>query len=145
VVLADQAASDLPALESGGDIDGLAGLPLPGVSTAGLVRTMPVTMLGILGQDHAEMRFAENQQMVHAPYRLAGLPEPVRVEFAALGNVAGKALARKISRLSPASNVTDFLCGSTPMITRSTARLPSLAPRSCRLTSDTRPGPAGCA
>jgi hypothetical protein len=77
-VLVDQAANDMPALDPGGDIDGLAGLPLRGFLLQGLVRTMLVIVLGVPGQDLAEMPFAENQHAVQAlaPQRAR---EPLRV------------------------------------------------------------------
>jgi hypothetical protein len=77
-VLADQAANDLPALDPGGDIDGLAGLPLRGFLLQGLVRTMLVIVPGVLDQDLAEMPFAEDQHVVQA-LAAQRAHEPLRV------------------------------------------------------------------
>jgi hypothetical protein len=65
VVFADQAAEDLPALDPGGDIDGAAGLPRRFLLQA-LVRMVAVIVPGVLGQDLAEMPFAEDQHMIQA-------------------------------------------------------------------------------
>jgi hypothetical protein len=51
VILADQAAEDLPALDPGGDIDGVAGLALRRFLLQALVRTVLVVVPGVLGQD----------------------------------------------------------------------------------------------
>lgn len=77
-MLADQAANDLPALDPGGDIDGLAGLPLRGFPLQAPVRLVAVVVLGVLGQDAAEMPLAEDQ---HAVQALAAqrAHEPLRV------------------------------------------------------------------
>jgi hypothetical protein len=56
----------LPALDPGSDIGGLAGLPLRGFLLQGLVRTMPVIVPGVLGQDLAEMPLTEDQHVVQA-------------------------------------------------------------------------------
>jgi hypothetical protein len=58
----------LPAFDPGGDIDDLAGLPPRGLLLRGLVRTMLVIVLGVLGQDLAEVPLAEDQHMVQAAY-----------------------------------------------------------------------------
>jgi hypothetical protein len=56
----------LPALDPGGDVDGLAGLPLRGLLLQGLVWPMTVAVPGVLGQDLAEVPLAEDQHMVQA-------------------------------------------------------------------------------
>jgi hypothetical protein len=61
-VFADQAAEDLPALDPGGDIDRVARLALRGFLLQVLVRAVVVVVLGVLGQDVAEMLLAEDQR-----------------------------------------------------------------------------------
>jgi len=56
----------LPALDPGGDIDGLARLPLRGLLLKGLVRTVAVIVPGVLGQDLAEMPLTEDQHVIQA-------------------------------------------------------------------------------
>ena len=65
-VFADQAAEDLPALDPGGDIDGVAGLAQRGFLLQALVRTVAVIVPGVLGQDLAEVPLAEDQHVVQA-------------------------------------------------------------------------------
>jgi hypothetical protein len=65
-VFADQAAEDLPALDPSGDIDGVAGLAQRWFLPQGLVRTVAVVVPGVLGQDAAEMPFAEDQHVIQA-------------------------------------------------------------------------------
>lgn len=65
MIFADQAAEDLLALDSGGDIDGAAGLPRRSLLQA-LMRPMPVIVAGELGHHLAEMPFAEDQHMIQA-------------------------------------------------------------------------------
>jgi hypothetical protein len=57
----------LPALDPGGDIDCLAGLPLRGFMLQGLVRPMAVAVPGVPGQDAAEMPLAEDRHAGLAP------------------------------------------------------------------------------
>ena len=64
-VLADQAAEDLPAFDPGRDIDVSARRPRQLLPQA-LTRTMPVVMTGELGQDLAEVPFAEDQHVIEA-------------------------------------------------------------------------------
>ncbi len=52
-VFADQAAEDLPALDPGGDIHGVAGFPHRRFLPQGLMRTMAVAVPGVPGQDAA--------------------------------------------------------------------------------------------
>ena len=49
MVLADQAAEDLPALDPGGDVQSAAGLAQRGFLLQPLVRTMPVIVPDVLG------------------------------------------------------------------------------------------------
>ena len=65
-ILADQAAEDLPTLDPGGDIDGMARLMLRRFLLQALVRTVAIVMLGVLGQDAAEVPLAEDQHVVRA-------------------------------------------------------------------------------
>ena len=65
MVFADQAAEDLPALDPGGDIDGAARLPRRFLLQA-LMRTVAVIVPDVLGQELAEMPFAEDQHMIQA-------------------------------------------------------------------------------
>ena len=60
-VLADQAAEDLPALDPGGDIDGVAGRAHRGFLLQAMVRTVPVIVPGVLSQDLAQMPLTDNQ------------------------------------------------------------------------------------
>jgi hypothetical protein len=52
-VLVNQTAKDLPALDPGGDIDGLAELPLRRFLPQSLVRPMAVIVPGVLSQNPA--------------------------------------------------------------------------------------------
>jgi hypothetical protein len=63
--IADQAAENLPALDPGSDIDGAAGPPWRFLLQA-LVQAMAVVVPGEIGQDLAEMTFAEDQDVVQA-------------------------------------------------------------------------------
>jgi hypothetical protein len=49
-VFADHSAEDLPALDPGGDIDGVAGLTQRGFLLQALVRTVAVIVPGVLAQ-----------------------------------------------------------------------------------------------
>jgi len=82
-VLADQAAENLPALDTGGGIDCLAGSAQWGFLLQALMRTMPVIVPGVPGQDLAEMPLAEHEDVVQALRtragpRPAGPPHPLR-------------------------------------------------------------------
>ena len=65
-ILADQAAEDLPTLDPGGDLDGMARLMLRRFLLQALVRTVAVVVPGVLGQDAAEMPFAEDRYVIQA-------------------------------------------------------------------------------
>lgn len=52
-VLVNQTAKDLPALDPGGDVDGLAELPLRRFLLQSLVRPMAVIVPGVLSQNPA--------------------------------------------------------------------------------------------
>jgi hypothetical protein len=65
VVLADQAAEDLRALDPGGEIDCSAG-SARGFLPQALMRTVAVVVAGVLGQDLAEMALAEDQDVIEA-------------------------------------------------------------------------------
>jgi hypothetical protein len=54
-------------LDPGGDIDGLARLPLRGFLLQGLVRPVAVIVAGVLGQDLAEMPLAEDLRGARSP------------------------------------------------------------------------------
>ena len=64
-VLVDQAAEDLLTLEPGSDIHGAADLSRRALLQA-LMRTMPVIVADVLGQDLAQMPLAEDQQVIQA-------------------------------------------------------------------------------
>jgi hypothetical protein len=53
-------------LDAGGDIDDAAGLVQRGLLLPTLVRTVAVIVLRVLGQDLAEMPFAEDQHVIQA-------------------------------------------------------------------------------
>ena len=65
-VLGDEAVQNLPTLDPGGDVDGLAGLPLRGLLLKGLVRPVAVIVPGVFGQDLAEMPLTEDQHVIQA-------------------------------------------------------------------------------
>src|SRR6266516_2810478 len=65
-VFADQAAEDLPALDPGADIGGVAGLAQRRFLLQALVRPVAVVVPGVLGKDLAEMPFAEGQHVIQA-------------------------------------------------------------------------------
>jgi hypothetical protein len=65
-VFADQAAKDLSALDSGGDIGGTAWLTQRRFLLQALVRTVAVVMPGVLGQDVSQVPLAEDQHVVQA-------------------------------------------------------------------------------
>lgn len=65
-VFGDRAVEDFGALDMGGDASGLAGLLLRGLLVQGLVRPVAVVVPGVVGQDLAEMPFAEDQHVVQA-------------------------------------------------------------------------------
>ena len=64
-ILADQAAEDLPALDSGSDIDGAACLQRSLLLQA-LMWPISVVVPGVLGQDLTEMPLAEDRHVVQA-------------------------------------------------------------------------------
>jgi hypothetical protein len=66
VILADQAAENLPTLDPGSDIDGVAMLLLRRFLLQALMRTVAVVVPGVLGQDAAEVLLAEDQHVVQA-------------------------------------------------------------------------------
>ena len=81
MVFADQAADDLPALNPGSDIDGVAGLALRRFPLQTLVRTVPALVPGVLSQHLSQVLLAEDQHVVGAlaPQRAHEL---LRVEVA---------------------------------------------------------------
>ena len=65
-IFADQAAQDLPVLDPGGDIEGVAGLAQRRFLLQALVRPVAVVVPGVLGQDVAEMPLTEDQHVIQA-------------------------------------------------------------------------------
>jgi len=65
-VFADQAADGLPALNLGGDIDGVAGFAQRRSLVQRLMRPVTVVVPYVLSQDIPEMPLAENQQAIKA-------------------------------------------------------------------------------
>ena len=53
-------------LDPGSDVEGVAGLAKGRFLLQALVRTVAVIVPGVLGQDFAEMRFAEDQHVIQA-------------------------------------------------------------------------------
>jgi hypothetical protein len=77
VVFADQTAENLPSLDPGGDIHGMPGLSLRRFLLQALVRSVPVVMPGVLGQDAAEVPLAKDQHVVQA-FAAQRAHEPLR-------------------------------------------------------------------
>jgi hypothetical protein len=103
VVFAYQAAADeLPALDPGGDVDGVAGLALWRFLMQTLVRTVPVVVPGVLSQHHSQVPLAEDQHVVEAlaPQRAH---EPLRVGVA-IGDRTGVLITRVSLPEKTASN-----------------------------------------
>jgi hypothetical protein len=65
-VLDDQALDGLPALDSGGHVDRLAGLVQRGSLFPRLVGSVIVVVLRVFGQDVPKVLFAVDQQVVEA-------------------------------------------------------------------------------
>lgn len=63
-VFANQAAKNLAVLDPGGGVDDMAGLAHRRFLLRALVRTVPVVVPGVLGQDAAEVTLAEDQHVV---------------------------------------------------------------------------------
>jgi hypothetical protein len=74
-VFADQTAEDWSLLDSGADVEDVAGLAKGRFLPQALVRPVPVIVAGVLGQDLAEMPLAEDQHVVQA---LATTPAATR-------------------------------------------------------------------
>ena len=66
MVFAYQAADDLPALDPGGDVDCFAGPTQRGFLLQALMRTVPVIVPGVPGQDLPEVPLAEDQHVIQA-------------------------------------------------------------------------------
>jgi hypothetical protein len=77
-VFADQAAEDLFVLDSGSDVENVAGLAKGRFLLQALVRPVAVIVLGVLGQDLAEMPLAEDQHVIEA-LAAQRAHEPLRV------------------------------------------------------------------
>ena len=78
MVFADQAAEDLPALDSGGDVDDVVGLPQRGFLLPALVRTVAVIVPRVLGEYLRQVLLAEDQHVVQA-LAAQRAHEPLRV------------------------------------------------------------------
>jgi hypothetical protein len=66
VVFADQAAEYLPVLDSGSDVEDVAGATKERFLLQALVRPVALIVPGVLGQDLAEIPLAEDQHVIQA-------------------------------------------------------------------------------